>query len=424
MKLVITTFAADTQVLAEVVGRYWPALEHGMLFLCSGGDAGWHAMAAGHAVAPDAEAQPGVDAWRHSPRQQDWHASVCKNVAHCGARVVLQGLTDEAHTVVCNLDCDNVCGPGFLNRVRDHFVREENRRWSLVRSGAGDGRTGRIATTLRDFVQLGGYDCDATAPSGYQDVDLCVRWSAMRLTIPEAQPGNPPDAPRRSHGTQLFLTEEVGGSLNHGGATWVEDRQRQKIINCDRGAWKSWGDMNRYNNRLMTKRLAEGLLVRNGGPLSCSRFLAIFTAAWWQRRLPHLPSGEFDAAPHPAGPISEAQPAMAAAQPAAGQGSVQRKAPLLQARTKVKAAPPVPPASLSCLSRCRTERRRSETQTDATEQGIKCCKGGRARCAPRGRIRWRPRGRRSARRCRSRSFLDCCCGRTRSPAGLRRRGCA
>lgn len=123
-------------------------------------------------------------------RPRYYHHAKAKNLAHCFAR----------GDIVCNLDADNIAGPGFTDHLRDVFAREPD---SLVHFTGSYSAHGRIALLRRHFDELGGYD-ENFSGWGLEDYELVHRACAMRhLTL--ARCGLPQFAGCLDHSDEMRL---------------------------------------------------------------------------------------------------------------------------------------------------------------------------------------------------------------------------
>ena len=75
-----------------------------------------------------------------------------KNMAH------RLGILEGADVLV-NLDADNFTGPGFASYIAEQFSTEETFLWAkMVQGKLSKGISGRIAVSVRTFLNSGGYD--------------------------------------------------------------------------------------------------------------------------------------------------------------------------------------------------------------------------------------------------------------------------
>jgi hypothetical protein len=103
-----------------------------------------------------------------------YHSSRAKNLAH---RLALRRRPD----VLFNLDADNFISGETLRLVSKTF-RADRRSCLHHWSGTnGDGTSGRIALSARDWKKVGGYD-EALLGASWQDIDLLIRSRAAGVT--------------------------------------------------------------------------------------------------------------------------------------------------------------------------------------------------------------------------------------------------
>ena len=107
------------------------------------------------------------------PTQALFHMTHAKNMAH---RI---GMLEGA-SVLCNLDADNYAGPGFAEYIADQFKsKEEPFLWArMIQGRRPRGISGRIATSVHAFKNVGGYD-EKYATYSPDDEDFKARLSRI-----------------------------------------------------------------------------------------------------------------------------------------------------------------------------------------------------------------------------------------------------
>ena len=269
LTVVVVSFGRDSSDLQRVAALCKPALDEGWLAFASGGEAAHTASQEGWAerpvLVPDADGE--LLDLDDNQRLEFWHASVCKNSAAMAAAALARGVSGS-HVLV-NLDCDNIPTDRYIAEVFKRFANAQPGMYPFAWT-SGDiasACTGRMAYFMKDFIELGGYDEEGTAPSGYQDIDLKQRFLQKRNTL-QGQGS-------RNAGGAFCGSHLVGGALPNSAESRKADRGPAKVANVA-PEWraKTWGQMNSHNVELMNGRTRAGQLTRNVGrrPLG----------AWWQ----------------------------------------------------------------------------------------------------------------------------------------------
>ena len=183
-----------------------------------------------------------------------WHASAIKNWSH--VRAAENFAAEASQLVVMCLDCDNVFATQFLRQVMQQLqtAHDQVTPSPAVKASSGElATTGRVAYMWSDFLVAGGYDQESdTAPSGYQDIDICVR---LRKNA-EVFGGLAPQPKKHS---AILVSVGVGCAFPNA-ADRKEDRGWAKICNVEehiRGLYKNWSAMNSHNVSVMQKKLKE-----------------------------------------------------------------------------------------------------------------------------------------------------------------------
>lgn len=172
------------------------------------------------------ELKSGYLKYYYTDGMPEWHMSVAKNTAHRLA----------GGDVVVNLDADNFTGPeggDYVSRKMRIYGPDKVvlHMWTGVYL---DGTFGRLVLSKRNFLRFGGYD-QGLDVSSYQDADLRNRLRA--------------------------------GGLKR---IWCKNRKYISAIANEKGDGVScttdrWLAMNKRNEALSKKNIAEGRLVANEG---------------------------------------------------------------------------------------------------------------------------------------------------------------
>jgi hypothetical protein len=96
----------------------------------------------------------------------------------------------EGADILCNLDADNLTGPGFASYLAERFtdVKEESFLWArMIQGRLPKGISGRIAVTAKQFLNSGGYD-ERYSTWGPDDKDFQTRLRRMGYLAREIAP--------------------------------------------------------------------------------------------------------------------------------------------------------------------------------------------------------------------------------------------
>ena len=178
-------FFGDDHQTADFCKRWRPAMDCGVLHVCSGGSS-----AVGMPWPP-----PEGTVIKGRKVMRWFHMSVAKNTAYVfaqqleGRRRVLQGsgIVPPFSLVMCCLDADNIMGVNFLPAVFSQAAGAKYKGWVLHCCGSSAGATGRVCCWAEDWADLGGYDEEpGIVGSGAQDIDLRdrLRVHSGRKTYP------------------------------------------------------------------------------------------------------------------------------------------------------------------------------------------------------------------------------------------------
>ena len=154
--IVLVTFAEDKDLAQDLLHDFKWALDCRLLLLASGGEYGAAEPKPENPNGHWSEALGGHGTLRY------WHASKAKNTA---ARVAVGQLPTDLppdKAVLCNLDCDNILGPGFCRALAEACSKAAEPFGKgpvpAVTPSASGPLTGRVALFAKTFMALGGYD--------------------------------------------------------------------------------------------------------------------------------------------------------------------------------------------------------------------------------------------------------------------------
>ena len=196
-----------------------------------------------------------------------FHQSVSKNTSH----QVAFGLRAN---IVCNLDVDNVIGPGFMESLLGQFLGKSGGGGAppkVLQCGVVSWRgyegatTGRVACSRHAWEFLNGYDEDCFG-SGSQDIDLIHRArKAAKESSLKASSHIKVTGHDQGHAVVGFPIENVKPDSGlTGTAKTKAERGSDKITNIDTAvAGKTWGQLNNMNWQTFHERLQRGEIRRN-----------------------------------------------------------------------------------------------------------------------------------------------------------------
>ena len=189
------TFFGDDDALQYIGAMLAPMIALNLVKMASGGQAGidavgvgWATPSAGMPRLPDDNPQEHSEkkTAQGKHRQRHWHASICKNGAHQFGHAAWRGLKDLHHLWLCNLDCDNITPPCYVEAATQLLVSRPRPRFYCIRVGGSGqkGVTGRYIYRAKDFFELNGYN-EQMLGTGGQDIDLRERFNKRCAAEPE-----------------------------------------------------------------------------------------------------------------------------------------------------------------------------------------------------------------------------------------------
>lgn len=171
----------------------------------------------------------------YTDKLSNWHASLCKNIAHVYASGV----------IVSNLDCDNYTG----NNGGLHIIKNFKSNNILFHQWSGyqkDGSYGRISMLKSVFMHLNGYD-QSLLPMGYQDHDIILRFIYVYGAINY-----------KKYAKNSIEIKKYSRA--------IKNDKSKSISNLDKKYDKlSWESMNKINKIISRNRITRGIYRANSG---------------------------------------------------------------------------------------------------------------------------------------------------------------